>query len=76
MKKSIYRRFWVLFRGWVGRYLVLGQAGRNCFGRHPPKKAFFSFIRRFWDCFWRRIQVARGAKKARGGDTLSSDVAL
>jgi hypothetical protein len=25
----------------VGRLAVLGQAGRNCFGNNPPKKAVF-----------------------------------
>ena len=32
--------------------MVLGQAGRNCFGKQTPKKAVFvSVNRRFWDCF-------------------------
>ena len=33
--------FWVFLRGWVGRWAVLGQAGRVCFGKQTPKKGRF-----------------------------------
>jgi len=72
----------------VGRFPVLGQGGRNCFGKQTPKKGrFFHLIAGFGIVFGgvlgmggvrgaKETKGARGAKRARGGATLSSNVAL
>jgi hypothetical protein len=45
-------RFSVLSSGYVGRWLVFGQALKNCFYQTKAKKEpFFANNRHFWDCF-------------------------
>jgi hypothetical protein len=65
--------FWVFLSGFVGRYPVLGQAGRNCFDKQTPKKGrFFYSIACFGDCFlnlifphWEEFQNPAGHIDAR-----------
>ena len=40
-KKIFHSRFRVFISGWVGRFPVLGQTGRNRFGKKPQKRGVF-----------------------------------
>jgi hypothetical protein len=40
-EKAYVSQFFGFLSGWVGRFPVLGQVGRNCFGNNPPKKGVF-----------------------------------
>ncbi len=59
-KEPLFPNIWVFLRGKVGRLSVFGRLHKNCFWKtNAQKRPFFSFNRRFWDCFFSARQSSR-----------------